>query len=145
MAKWQLAVALSLLCCQQPQSVEITDQASELPRFLNNIKMEKGFFLCSFYCYKTRIYFMYCKHNIIVIAYSWAERIAGINYTNHLPSSLSDSLLNLNPLGSFPTNWWTCSLLSSCTAMAYSRGFTHDCRQKGTLVSPTECLHHMRV
>lgn len=61
----------------------------------------------------------------------------------HLPSSFSDSLLKPNPLGSLPTKWWVCSLPRSCTAMAYSRGLTHDCRQKGTFVSPTECLQHI--
>lgn len=57
-----------------------------------------------------------------------------------LPSSFSESLLNLNPLGSLPTKWCVSSLPRSWMAMAYSSGFTHDCRQKGTLVSPTECL-----
>lgn len=70
-----------------------------------------------------------------------------MGFSNSLdaPPSLSDSLLNLNPLGSFPTNWCVRSVPRSCRATAYARGFTHDCRQKGTLVSPTECLHGVRM
>lgn len=33
---------------------------------------------------------------------NWSE---SLHYTNCLPSSFSDSLLNLNPLGSLPTKW----------------------------------------
>lgn len=70
---------------------------------------------------------------------------AGLSNTLDAPSSLSDSLLNLNPLGSLPTNWCVRSVPRSCRATLYARGFTHDCRQKGTLVSPTECLHDVRM
>lgn len=56
------------------------------------------------------------------------------------PSSSKKSLLNLRPLGSFPTYLCTCSVPASCTASAYSRGFTHDCRQNGIFVSPIACL-----
>lgn len=71
---------------------------------------------------------------------TFSLRITCLNDGELSPSSFSESLLNLNPLGSLPTKWWVSSLPRSLTAMAYSRGFTHDCRQKGTLVSPTECL-----
>ena len=58
----------------------------------------------------------------------------------YTPSSSSDSMLNLSPLGSMPTYWWTLSVPPWWTAMAYCSGFTQDCRQNGCLVSPTECL-----
>lgn len=49
-------------------------------------------------------------------------------------------MLKRKPLGSFPMNRCTYSVPWSCTAIAYLSGFTHDCRQNGTLVSPTVCL-----
>lgn len=62
------------------------------------------------------------------------------DYDGFSPSSSKKSLLNLRPLGSFPTYLCTCSVPASCTASAYSRGFTHDCRQNGMFVSPIACL-----
>ena len=56
------------------------------------------------------------------------------------PSSFRKSLLNRSPLGSLPMKRCTYSVPWSCTAMAYFSGLTQDCRQKGTLVSPTVCL-----
>lgn len=56
------------------------------------------------------------------------------------PSSFKKSLLKRRPLGSFPMKLCTYSVPWSFTAMAYFRGFTQDCRQKGTLESPMVCL-----
>lgn len=56
------------------------------------------------------------------------------------PSSFRKSLLKRRPLGSFPMKLCTYSVPWSLTAMAYFRGFTQDCRQKGTLESPMVCL-----
>lgn len=54
-------------------------------------------------------------------------------------------MLNLNPLGSLPTYLCTYSVPRSLTAIAYFKGFTQDWRQKGTLVSPTECLRKTQM
>lgn len=56
------------------------------------------------------------------------------------PSSLRKSLSKRRPLGSLPMKLCTYSVPWSLTAMAYLRGFTQDCRQKGTLESPMVCL-----
>lgn len=60
------------------------------------------------------------------------------------PSSFKKSLLKRRPLGSFPMKLCTYSVPWSFTAMAYFRGFTQDCRQKGTLESPMVCLRKNR-
>lgn len=56
------------------------------------------------------------------------------------PSSFRNSLLKRRPLGSLPMKRCTYSVPWSCTATAYFRGLTQDCRQNGTFVSPTVCL-----
>lgn len=61
------------------------------------------------------------------------------------PSSFRKSLLNRRPLGSLPMKRCTYSVPWSCTAMAYFSGLTQDCRQKGTLVSPTVCLEKRHI
>lgn len=61
------------------------------------------------------------------------------------PSSFRKSLLKRRPLGSLPMKRCTYSVPWSWTAMAYFSGFTHDCRQNGTLVSPTVCLKRRQM
>lgn len=61
-------------------------------------------------------------------------------YYTFSPLSFRLNLLNLTPLGSVPTYVCTYSVPNSLIARAYSSGFMHDCKQNGSLVSPTECL-----
>ena len=83
---------------------------------------------------------MSCRHSDVWAGGSPCELRTRAAGQQNEPSSFRKSLLKRRPLGSFPMKRCTYSVPWSCTAMAYFRGLTHDCRQKGTLVSPTVCL-----